>query len=200
MNGNSDGRRPYTAARSIQPTTVPGMVFDAATGLPTSDSCYQEAEFDKITPRVIASYKPGENVTVYGGYSMGYSSGGFNQDIAMRPYKPEVSGNWEFGVKSLIRDGRVQANATSFYTVYEEQQLTVGRVVEGQPTADLINAQEAHLYGIEVEIIAAPTDDLTFGASWGYLDGKYKQFDVQDNLLDPVTGEGIIGRPGSNER
>jgi iron complex outermembrane receptor protein len=56
----------------------------------------------------------------------------------------------------------------------------------------LINAQEAHLYGIEVEIIAAPTDDLTFGASWGYLDGKYKQFDVQDNLLDPVTGEGII--------
>ena len=178
---------------AFDPTyNCPGMVFDAATGLPTSDSCYQEAEFDKITPRVIASYKPRENVTVYGGYSMGYSRGGFNQDIAMRPYKPEVSGNWEFGVKSLLRDGRVQANATSFYTVYEEQQLTVGRVVEGQPTADLINAQEAHLYGIEVEIIAAPTDDLTFGASWGYLDGKYKQFDVQDNLLDPVTGEGII--------
>ena len=41
----------------------------------------------------------------YGSYSLGYSSGGFNQDTRMRPYLPETADNYEFGMKSDLLDG-----------------------------------------------------------------------------------------------
>ena len=68
-------------------------------------------------------------------------------------YLPEVSDNYEFGAKTLLLDGRLRLNATAFTNKYQNQQLTVGRIVNGQPTADLINAQQATLTGIELDIL-----------------------------------------------
>ena len=110
----------------------------------------------------------------------------------MRPYLPEISDNWEFGVKSALFDGRVRLNATGFYNTYENQQLTVGRIVNGQPTADLINAQEAVIWGLELELLARMTDSLTLALSAGHMNGDYKEFSFEDNLTDPVTLEPFI--------
>ena len=66
----------------------------------------------------------------------------------MRFYEPEISGNWEAGIKSLLMDGRLLVNLTGFHNSYKNQQITVGRTVDGQPTADLLNAQKATLYGV----------------------------------------------------
>jgi iron complex outermembrane receptor protein len=156
--------------------------------------CRQSKSFDEITPRAILSYQVSDEVMVYGGWSKGYSSGGFNQDVRMRAYDPEVSENWEAGVKSTWLDRRLVANLTGFYNSYENQQLTVGRVVEGQPTADLINAQEATLYGIEGEFTYVPNDQWLFTASFGWLDGEYDEFTVQDNLLDDDFNPIIVTR------
>ena len=117
-------------------------------------TCYVEEKFSETTPRAILSYNINDNVMIYGGWSRGYSSGGFNQDVRMRPFDPEISSNWEGGLKSLLMDGRLMLNLTAFHNTYENQQLTVGRTVDGQPTADLINAQEATLYGFEGELRA----------------------------------------------
>lgn len=147
-----------------------------------SDRCRQTVSFSKTTPRVIVSYKPSSDLMWYGSYSVGYSSGGFNQDVRMRAYLPETADNFEFGLKSDLMDGRLRLNATIFSNQYENQQLTVGRLVNGQPTADLINAQQATLNGLEVEVLGRLTDQLTLTLSLGYLRGDYDEFTVIDNV------------------
>lgn len=152
--------------------------------------CKRSKSFTETTPRVILSYQINRDVMTYASWSKGYSSGGFNQDVRMRAYEPEVSKNWEAGIKSTWLDRRLVANFTTFYNTYENQQLTVGRLVEGQPTADLINAQEATLYGVEGEL-ALVLDNWLLTASFGLIDGEYEEFLVQDNLVDenfqPIT-------------
>ena len=143
--------------------------------------------YDETTPRVIVSYQVTDDVMLYGSYSIGYSSGGFNQDARMRPYLPETSDNWEAGIKSMLFDGRLRLNATGFYNTYENQQLTVGRIVEGQPTADLINAQEAVIWGLELEMLARLGDNLALAVTAGQRKGDYKEFTVEDNLTDPIS-------------
>jgi iron complex outermembrane receptor protein len=115
----------------------------------------------------------------------------------MRPFEPEISDNFEVGMKSTLRDGTLRLNVTGFHNSYENQQVTVGRIVNGQPTADLINAQEATLTGVELEMLAQLTDALTMSVTWGHLDGQYDKFTVDDNtsqIIDGVLTETIIER------
>ena len=184
---------------SFDPTYFcPGMpTVEVAPGviLPASDRCIQDVEFDKTTPRAILAYQVSDDVMVYGSYSVGYSSGGFNQDTRMRPFEPETSDNFEFGTKAMLFDGRLRLNATVFHNSYENQQLTVGRIVDGQPTADLINAQEATLQGLELEMLAQLTDSLSMTFTGGYIEGEYDEFTVEDNVIDPLTlAESIVTR------
>jgi len=170
---------------------APGVV------VPLSDRCTQTVSYSETTPRVILSYQQSDDVLIYGSYSKGYSSGGFNQDTRMRPYLPEISDNLELGFKSTLRDGKVRLNATYFNNSYENQQLTVGRLVNGQPTADLINAQEATLNGIEVEMIAQLNDSWSMTLAYGHLEGEYDKFTVEDNVYSTVNGvitESIVTR------
>lgn len=155
--------------------------------LPASDRCTQEVDYDETTPRIILSYDAAETIMLYASYSVGYSSGGFNQDVRMRPFLPEQSDNFEAGLKSILLDGRWKLNTTFFHNTYENQQLTVSRVVDGQPTADLVNAQEATLKGVEFESQFFLTDNLIFAATGGFIRGDYDEFTVQDNFLNPVT-------------
>ncbi len=165
---------------------APGTVISA------SDRCHQEVSYSKTTPRVILSYDLNDSTLLYGSYSVGYSSGGFNQDVRMRPFLPEVSDNIELGMKSDLFGNRMRLNATVFYNDYENQQVTVGRIVNGQPTADLINAKEAAIAGVEVDVLAQLTDSLSLSMSAGYLAGDYKQFTIDDNVTDPITLEESI--------
>jgi iron complex outermembrane receptor protein len=109
----------------------------------------------------------------------------------MRPYLPETADNYEFGMKSDLLDGRMRFNATVFHNEYKNQQLTVGRLVDGQPTADLINAQQATLSGVEIETMARLSDSLTFTATMGYIRGDYDEFTVMDNVT-VVSGDGSL--------
>ncbi len=148
-------------------------------------TCKRQQSFDKVTPRLIFSYQASDDVMLYAGWSRGYSSGGFNQDVRMRPFEPETSDNWEGGIKSTWLDQRLLINLTGFFNTYKNQQITVGRLVGGQPTADLINAQKAELYGIEAELQVVPAPGWMIRGSFGWIDGEYKEFTVLDNSIGP---------------
>lgn len=165
---------------------APGVV------IPGSDRCFQDVSYDKITPRAIVNYQLNDDVMFYASYSVGYSSGGFNQDVRMRAYEPEVSDNYEFGFKSEFFDSKLRVNASAFINDYQNQQLTVGRVVNGQATADLINAQEAQIKGLELEVLGQLTDALSIAISAGYIEGDYKKFTVDDNAIETNSDTGEI--------
>ena len=145
-------------------------------------TCSDDVSFTEVTPRAILSWDLEDNVMLYFGWSKGYSSGGFNQDVNIRPYDPEISGNWEGGMKSTWANGTRLFNITAFHNTYENQQITVSRIVNGFPTADLINAQEATLFGVEGEFrVELPANWYTQG-TFGLMNGDYDEFTVQDNL------------------
>ena len=159
----------------------PGMVTNAF-GFATTSSCKRDVQYSETTPRAILSYQQSDDVLLYASYSKGYSSGGFNGDTAMRQYLPETSDNIEVGIKSDLMDGRLRLNATAFNTSYKNQQVTVGRIVNGQPTADLVNAQEATLQGVEIEALMQLTDSLVMTAMIATNDGSYDEFIIMDNV------------------
>ena len=72
-------------------------------------------------------------------------------------------------------------NATAFSKTYENQQGTVGRIVNGTPIADLVNAQEATLEGMEFEILAQLSDSLVLTAMLATFEGEYDEFIIEDN-------------------
>jgi iron complex outermembrane receptor protein len=158
----------------------PTMVTNAF-GFATSDRCTRTVEYSETTPRAILSYQQTDDVLFYASYSKGYSSGGFNGDVAMRRFLPETSDNYEFGMKGEFLDNRLRVNATLFSTTYENQQVTVGRIVNGTPIADLVNAQEATLEGMEFEILAQLSDSLVLTAMLATFEGEYDEFIIEDN-------------------
>ncbi len=164
----------------------PGNI-DPTTMMAKSETCYQEVDYSETTSRVILSHQNSENLMTYYSYSKGYSSGGFNQAIDMKAFLPEISDNYEVGFKSTLRDGTLRLNGTYFYNIYENQQITVGRVIDGQPTADIINAKEAKIEGIELELLAQLSDSWAMTMTYGFMDGKYNSFTVDDYTYDPTT-------------
>ena len=164
----------------------PGNI-DPTTMMAKSETCYQEVDYSETTSRVILSYQNSEDLMTYYSYSKGYSSGGFNQAIDMKAFLPEISDNYEVGFKSTLRDGTLRLNGTYFYNIYENQQITVGRVIDGQPTADIINAKEAKIEGIELELLAQLSDSWAMTMTYGFMDGKYNSFTVDDYTYDPTT-------------
>ena len=176
-----------TAQGPFDPTNnCPGNI-DPTTMVAKSETCYQEVDYSETTSRVIVSHATTENMMTYASYSKGYSSGGFNQAIDMKAFLPEISDNYEVGFKSTLRDGTMRLNGTYFHNIYENQQITVGRVIDGQPTADIINAEEAKIQGIELELLAQLSDSWAMTMTYGLMDGKYNSFTVDDYSYDPTT-------------
>ncbi|MBV06350.1 MAG: hypothetical protein CMD53_03315, partial [Gammaproteobacteria bacterium] len=164
----------------------PGNI-DPTTMMAKSETCYKEVDYSETTSRVIVSHATTENVMTYASYSKGYSSGGFNQAIDMKAFLPEVSDNYEVGFKGTFRDGTMRLNGTYFHNIYENQQITVGRVIDGQPTADIINAEEAKIQGLELELLAQLSDSWAMTMTYGLMDGMYNSFTVDDYSYDPTT-------------
>lgn len=167
--------------------TCPGNPIDPDTGFVTESGCTQRVTYSEPTPRVIVNYDVNEDIMIYGSFSRGYSSGGMNGDIRMRPFATELSDNFEVGMKSRWFDNRVQFNLTGFRNNYENQQITVSRLINGQPTADLINAQQATIEGIEMDFRANLFGSLYVTATLGLIQGEYDEFTTVDEEFDPVT-------------
>ena len=182
----TEDERDFTRSQVLS-AGIPDFTLVCPGGSPPQGgtTCKQTESFDEWTPRFILSYQWTDDVMIYGGWSKGYSSGGFNSDVRMRPYEPEISKNWEAGVKSQWWDNRLTFNLTGFFNEYEEQQIIVPRIVDGQPTADQINAQDAEIWGIEGDFALYPTERLMIAGSFGWVDGEYQEFTVFDNLIGP---------------
>ena len=74
----------------------------------------------------------------------------------------------------------------------KNQQLTVGRLVDGQPTADLINAQEATLSGLELELMAQLSESWSMTLAYGHLEGEYDKFTVEDNVFTNAADGSLV--------
>ncbi len=144
--------------------------------------------FSKFTPKIGIDYRPNENMMLYGSWSRGYRSGGFSPRAATAltanvPYNPETVDSYELGTKLDLLDNRVTFNVAAFYSQYKGLQQNT--TIPGGPTGNqtiTANVGKANIKGIEADLVAKPTPELTLRGSLGLLDSNFKNF-VTGNVL-----------------
>jgi iron complex outermembrane receptor protein len=141
-------------------------------------------------PKVTLRYKPVDNITLYGGYSRGFRSGGFNQTgvgvVADQNnifgvndlFDAEVADTYEVGFKGQFADGRMNLGVSLFSTKSENGYFFV--FLAANSTQNLGNL-DADYKGGEVEFNAHLTDRLDFYAAYGYTDSKIT--DMEDRSV-----------------
>jgi len=142
------------------------------------------------TPKFGIEFRPIDDVMLYVSATRGFKSGGFNftSQNADQGFDPEFLWSYEAGMKSDLLDRRLRLNATGFYYDYTNLQvqsfLTPGVI-------DITNAADAEVTGLEIEMLAHPSDGLAFGANLAHLDATYKNYTEA-----PITG-GTIDASGN---
>jgi iron complex outermembrane receptor protein len=144
----------------------------------------KEADWSKFTPKVSLSMNWTPDVMTYALWSRGYRGGGFNGrpstvGAAVNAYNPETLDNYELGFKSEFLDRRVRLNGAVFLMKYKDMQQDLDVPAPGTSTGRenrTINASQADIKGIELDLAAKPAEGLTLNAKLGYLDAKYKNF------------------------
>jgi iron complex outermembrane receptor protein len=125
-------------------------------------------------------------VTLYGGWSRGFRSGGFNQtgvgavaaangivgvsDI----FQPEVAETWEVGVKTQTEDRLLTFNAAAFSTRTENSYFFV--FLAANSTQNLGNVPLAQIKGFEADATLRPMKGLDINVGLGFTDSNIKQF------------------------
>jgi iron complex outermembrane recepter protein len=142
--------------------------------------------FSDWQPKVTATLTPTKNLTIYGGYSRGFRSGGFNQTgvgvVAASSgvvgvndvFEAETADTIEAGFKSQWFDGLLTLNGAAFTTTSKNGYFFV--YLYANSTQNLGNVPKVRLKGIELEARVAPTDDFQIDASWGLTDSEIKAF------------------------
>jgi len=164
-----------------------------------------EADFDALTPKVTLTYEPSEVMTLYASVSRGFKSGGFdgraNTDFGFQPFLPEFVWSYEGGLKSSWLQNRLVANAAYFYNDYSDVQVTSfgADPVSGVFVSLFTNAASAVTQGAELELLARPTDRLTFNGSVGFLDARYRDFDILvGGVVTDVSDRRLVNAPRWN--
>lgn len=137
--------------------------------------------FSETQPKITLRYEPSETVTIYGGWSRGFRSGGFNQtgvgavadannvfgvdDL----FRAEVADTAEVGVKMQFLDGRVRTGLSLYHTDSENSYFFV--FLAANSTQNLGNL-DADYEGAELELSARVTDHFDVYASYGYTNSK----------------------------
>ena len=134
----------------------------------------ESVEFSDTSPRFSIDYRWSDSVFTYFSYSAGFKSGGFtgrtvDPKDGARPFDPEEAETLEVGVK--LDYDRVRINAALFSTDYTDLQI----INQEGITPITVNAGESEIKGLELEIMAVPTDNLTLMFSYSYLDADYTE-------------------------
>lgn len=182
-------------------------------GIPNGVSIQQgynldaEDDWDEFTGKVSLNFQATDDIFLYGTYSEGYKSGGY-QGLASGPvqagtsFDPEFAELYEIGAK--MEFNRVRMNVAGFYTDYTDLQILQLLVPEGSPPGTpgvLItqNAADAEITGIELETTVAVTDNFMLQGSFAYLDTEFKDFSAPAGFRPPDGGAGGGGSRIGNE-
>ncbi len=160
-------------------------------GTPTGD----QSTFNKLTYRAILDHKFTPDILVYGSYSRGFKSGGYNMIaptfagaggvLQLNPVvRPEVIDAYEVGIKSDLFDKLIRFNAAAYHYDYSNLQVTVFRGI----TAQITNAASARMNGVDMDLNFVPSRYFNLTGGVSFLDSKFKNF--EDGLItvpNPAT-------------
>jgi iron complex outermembrane recepter protein len=144
-----------------------------------------------FTPRATVSFKPNDDLNIYGSVAKGVKSGGINGGvpfIPQRTYEAEENWTYEVGAKGSFLDRALQLNLAAFYTDWTNLQTSVVRLQANGTAPSFFavvpstvgNIGGVDVYGVEAEGVFRLADPLrlNFGASYNrsrYKEGSFSQ-------------------------
>jgi iron complex outermembrane recepter protein len=135
-----------------------------------------------ITPR----YHIGEDMIVYARIATGYRPGGHNfaPDEALS-YGPDRTVNYEIGYKGIIVPNLLMVDASLFDIEWKNIQLEAASPAGFNYNE---NGGEARSRGLEISTVVTPSDGLTIGANFAFVDAALAQ-DISVSSLYGKKGQ-----------
>ena len=151
---------------------------------------FQSPEFQEswteFNPRAVVTWQPTDTASVYFSFSEGFTSGGFNTeedtiDVIGRPFDPETLRAFELGAKTEWFDRKLRANLSLFRQKYNDKQEGF---LDSAFNFVIVNAAEATIKGVELELSWSVSEALALFGSYSYLDAVYQDFFIPSSMQD----------------
>ena len=153
-----------------------------------------EEKWSEPTWKIGADWAIGDNAMVYGSYSRGFKSGGFNGGTCANDYDPETIDAYEIGLKTTLADNHVQLNLAAFYYDYQDFQARLfvnnASIVE--------NAADTKMLGFEAEAVWVTDVGFEMNLGVSIMDTEYKDFlsvNPMTNLPEDASGNQVLRAP-----
>ncbi|NIB38599.1 TonB-dependent receptor [Pseudomaricurvus alkylphenolicus] len=148
---------------------------------PVLETFEKEDSWSSVTWKLGVDWQVAEDNMVYASVSTGFKSGGFLQINNGESYDEEEILAWEVGSKNRFFDNKLQANVSAYYYEYTDMQLRTIRDLASIVT----NAGEAEIKGVELELLARPTQNLELNAALAWTSAKFDEY-FDDDPLDNI--------------
>jgi iron complex outermembrane receptor protein len=145
-------------------------------------SVKNQTKFYDASPRFVADYKLGDDMSVYGSISKGFKAGGvqISQTFGNGSYKPEVLWNYEVGYKAEYFNHRLRVDAAAFHMDWTNLQVDFAHSVVSGGAINFVegteNAASAHSDGVEFDMTGIAYPGVTLSAGGGYLNAQFDSY------------------------
>jgi iron complex outermembrane receptor protein len=164
-----------------------------------------ERTFNNLSPEVTLSYRPSRNLTLFGAYRQGFTSGGFNQTplayslavVNDNSFKQSTVRGGEIGAKGTVANRQISFDITAYNYDYRNLQLQVLDATTLSLT--LRNAGSARTRGVEFSTTVRPDQirGLSLRASIAYNDARYTSFVDAQCYAGQTISQGCSGNVNS---
>ncbi len=153
---------------------------------------------EEPTWRASIDHQFNRNIMAYISYNRGVKSGGFNILNPANPaYLPERLDAYEAGIKSELLDRRLRLNIGGFY--YDYTNLQVAQFLGISQT--ITNGAKARLYGLDADLSAKLTPDLSLSAGVELLHARFTDYrNAVGSTPRPTGGAAVFSVNASGNR
>lgn len=175
-------RKSFDITLNRQGARICEDIVDEDTGrvVPARD-CDNNQVWDAVTGYLSVTYHISDDALLYGKYSRGWKAGqlspGGASGATFTVADPEVIDAFELGLKGAWFDGLLTVEAAVFHYSYEDYQVFLAaNDVNSPPQRIVTNADDAAIYGAELQTVLEPMEGFTFTSRFGWIESEFLDF------------------------
>ena len=149
------------------------------------------------TGTVRLTYRFREDTHVFWKYTRGWKPGTYNatssaeQGVSIAT--PETIDAFETGLRGSWFEGRVGLDFSFFYYSYQNYQIfTAQQFAGGQPEFVILNANDAEVYGAEIDAVVRPWYGAFANVRFGWLESEFLDFVQLQQKEIAIPGDTIV--------
>lgn len=143
---------------------------DAVTSSNTLQGGSGDTSFDNVTWRAGVEFDLNDDVMLYASGASGYLSGSASTTTTTDEQESQVI---ELGFRSILLNQTLQLNGVLHITEYTNLLTQRQRIENGLALTFSDNGGDIEAWGIEMDAVWLPTEELTLSANFAYLDSEF---------------------------